>query len=89
MLLHFVRELGINPLVITCDPQNIASVKTIESLGSKLEATKEVETEPGVLRQTRIYQLWFAQLLFRATAANRNACLCSQQTLYNYASWTC
>jgi len=57
LLLPFVRTLGINPVVITCDPENIASAKTIESLGAKLAATNEVEIEPGRFRSTNVYHL--------------------------------
>jgi len=57
LLLPFARTLKINPVLITCAPDNIASRKTIESLGAELVATNEVEIEPGVLRWTNIYHL--------------------------------
>jgi predicted acetyltransferase len=57
LLLPFVRELGINPVIITCAPDNIPSVKTIEALGAVLVEMKNVEIEPGVLRKTNIYHL--------------------------------
>jgi len=55
LLMPLIHRLGINPIVITCSPGNIPSVKTIESLGGKLQITKEVEIEPQVLRKTSIY----------------------------------
>ncbi len=56
-LLPFARKLSINPVVITYDPQNLASVKTIESLGIKLLSTKKVKLEPGVFRWTNVNHL--------------------------------
>ena len=58
LLLPLIRRLGINPAVITCDPQNIPSAKTIESLGAKLIDSKLVEIEPGVYRMTSVYH-WY------------------------------
>ena len=58
LLLPFARTLGINPVVITCDPANIASVKTIESLGAELISTKQVEIAPGVFRWTNLYHIY-------------------------------
>lgn len=37
MLLPFAKKQGINPLWITCNPENIASRKTCELAGGKLE----------------------------------------------------
>jgi predicted acetyltransferase len=59
LLLPFVRTIGINPVVITCDPRNIPSVKTIESLGAKLMETNVVEIDPGMFRPTNVYHLYF------------------------------
>jgi len=61
LLLPLIRALDINPVIITCDPGNIASAKTIESLGAELRATKEVEIEPGDFRRTSIYYLYLEQ----------------------------
>jgi predicted acetyltransferase len=61
LLLPLIRALGINPVIITCDPNNIASAKTIESLGAELMATKEVEFEPGDFRRTSNYYLYLEQ----------------------------
>lgn len=57
LLLPFARTLGINPVVVTCDPANIPSVKTIEALGAKLIRTHEVELEPGFFRWTNVYHI--------------------------------
>jgi predicted acetyltransferase len=57
LLFPLIRKLGINPAVITCDPENTPSVKTIESLGARLVASKDVEIEPGVWRTTNVYHL--------------------------------
>jgi tagatose 1,6-diphosphate aldolase len=57
LLLPFARKLGIETVLITCDPQNIPSVKTIEALGAELIKTHEVELEPGVFRWTNVYHL--------------------------------
>ena len=58
LLIPLLRRLGINPVVITCYPENLASAKTIEANGAKLAACKEVEIEPGVYRKTSIYHLY-------------------------------
>ncbi|MEJ2511563.1 MAG: GNAT family N-acetyltransferase [Anaerolineales bacterium] len=58
LLFPFLRKLGINPVVITCDPNNLPSKKTIESLGAVLIETKQVEVEPGVFRLTSVYHIY-------------------------------
>lgn len=58
LLIPLLQKLGINPVVITCAPENLPSAKTIESLGAVLIATKTVETEPDVFRLTSIYYLY-------------------------------
>jgi tagatose 1,6-diphosphate aldolase len=55
LLIPLLRKLGINLVVITCDPNNIPSVKTVESLGATLIFTKIVETEAGIFRLTSNY----------------------------------
>lgn len=55
LLAPLMQALGIDTAVITCNPDNIPSAKTIESLGAQLVATKEVEVEPGDFRLTSIY----------------------------------
>ena len=61
LLFPLIRKLGINPVVITCAPDNLASVKTIESLGSVLIETKSVEMEPDIFRLTSIYHLFLGE----------------------------
>jgi len=58
LLFPFLRELEINPVVITCDPGNLPSKKTIESLGAVLIATNQVQVEPGVFRLTSVYHIY-------------------------------
>ncbi len=58
LLFPFLRKLGINPVVITCDPGNLPSKKTIESLGAVLLATNQVEVEPKVFRLTSVYHIY-------------------------------
>ncbi len=57
LLFPLLRRLAIDPVVITCDPQNTPSVKTIESLGGQIMHTKVVEIEPGINRWTSVYHL--------------------------------
>ena len=58
LLFPLIRRLGINPVVITCYPENIPSVKTIESIGARLVITKDVEIESQMYRPTNIYHLY-------------------------------
>jgi predicted acetyltransferase len=53
-----IRELGIQPVVITCCSENIPSVKTIESIGANLVVTQDVEIETHTWRPTSIYHLY-------------------------------
>lgn len=53
-----IRQIGINTVVVTCDPANIASARTIDARGAKLVLTSEVEIEPGVFRRTNVYQVY-------------------------------
>jgi len=59
LLFPLIRKLGIKPIVITCAPDNLPSVRTIESLGGILISTQKVEIEPGTNRPTNIYHLFF------------------------------
>jgi predicted acetyltransferase len=59
LLFPLIQRLGINPVVITCDPGNTPSVRTIESVGARLVSTKDVEIEPQIYRPTNIYHLYF------------------------------
>lgn len=58
LLFPLIRQLEINPVIITCDPKNIPSARTIESLGAKLIITKEIEIGPQFYRMTNIYHLY-------------------------------
>ena len=58
LLFPLFRKLEINPVVITCAPNNLPSVRTIESLGGTLIAAKNVEIELGIFRPTNIYHLF-------------------------------
>jgi len=58
LLFPLIKRLGINPVVITCAPDNIPSVRTIESLGGALISTQEIEIEPELYRTTNIYHIF-------------------------------
>lgn len=45
LMLHFACELGMEEALITCNPDNAASRRTLEALGGELRAT--VEVPPG------------------------------------------
>ncbi len=55
LLQPLIQKLGINPVIITCAPDNIASVRTIVSLGAVLINSKNVKIGPGKFRKTSIY----------------------------------
>jgi len=46
------RDLGLNRVLLTCDDDNVASIKTIEKLGGVLE---NVVTEPNLAKPKRRY----------------------------------
>ena len=58
LLVPLIQRLEIQPVVITCAPDNLPSVKTIESLGAERVGIKNVEIEPDVFRLTSIYH-WY------------------------------
>ncbi|HEY5730606.1 MAG TPA: GNAT family N-acetyltransferase [Anaerolineales bacterium] len=58
LLISLIQRLEILPVVFTCAPDNLPSVRTIESLGAERVVIKNVEVEPGVLRPTSIYH-WY------------------------------
>ncbi len=45
LLLPLARELGLNPLWITCDPDNAASRRTLELAGARLVEIVDVPTD--------------------------------------------
>jgi tagatose 1,6-diphosphate aldolase len=55
LLFPILKRLNINPIIITCDPSNIPSVKTCEKIGAKLVSKKEIEILPGKKRLTSKY----------------------------------
>ncbi|MBE9211515.1 SDR family NAD(P)-dependent oxidoreductase [Plectonema cf. radiosum LEGE 06105] len=54
---HLLKTAG-GSIIITCNPENIPSVKTIESISANLVVTEEVEIEPHIWRATSIYHLY-------------------------------
>lgn len=47
LLLPFIAEHGISSIVLTCHPDNIASIKTIERLGASFQYHREFEAVSG------------------------------------------
>jgi tagatose 1,6-diphosphate aldolase len=58
LLIPLIQRLEIQPVVITCAPDNIPSARTIEALGAEQVDIKNVKIEPGVIRPTSIYH-WY------------------------------
>ena len=54
MALPIMKDYGINPVVITCDKENIGSAKTIMKNGGKL---MEEVTEPDTGEVVQIYHI--------------------------------
>jgi predicted acetyltransferase len=48
LLLPFARSLGIDPLWITCDPDNVASRRSLELAGAELMEIVEVPEDCGI-----------------------------------------
>lgn len=57
LLFNLARMHKINPLLITCSPNNMPSVKSCEAIGGILVKQQKVETENGVLRDTNYYHV--------------------------------
>lgn len=57
LLFPLARKHGIKSLLITCDPKNIASVKTCELLNGTLLDISLVEIEPQQFRDTCRYEI--------------------------------
>jgi tagatose 1,6-diphosphate aldolase len=57
LLFNLARMHDINPILITCSPDNMASVKTCEAIGGNLVKQQKVATENGVLRVTNYYHI--------------------------------
>lgn len=52
LLFEFIKKHNLKEILITCDPNNIASKRTCEIIGGKLIKTEKVEIEPNILRDT-------------------------------------
>ena len=57
LILPLAKRHGIEELLVTCDPDNIASRKTIESIGGKLVRINVAVTEDGFERNTCYYHV--------------------------------
>jgi predicted acetyltransferase len=57
LLFPLARRHGINPLLITCGEENMASRRTCELAGGQLQAIRPAEIEPGVIRNTCYYHV--------------------------------
>ncbi|MFH0929672.1 MAG: GNAT family N-acetyltransferase [Candidatus Moraniibacteriota bacterium] len=55
LLFPLMRKFKINPIIITCDPANIVSIKTIEKIGGKLISTKNIQISSTQKRLTNKY----------------------------------
>jgi len=55
LLFPLIKKLNINPVIITCDPSNTASVKTCEKIRGRLISTKYIQISPGKKRLTNKY----------------------------------
>lgn len=51
LLLPFAKRLGLNPLVITCNPENIASRRTCEAAGGRLIETVKLPRDHPLYRK--------------------------------------
>lgn len=58
LILDLAKTHSINPVLITCGVDNIASRKTCENIGAKLIAIREAETKSGEQRQTCYYHVY-------------------------------
>jgi predicted acetyltransferase len=52
LLFPLARRHGLDSLLITCAPGNVASRRTCELMGARLDDTIKVEIEPGTYRPT-------------------------------------
>lgn len=57
LLFGLARTHGLGRLLVTCDPENIASRKTIEKIGGQLATIGRVTTEDGTERDTCYYHI--------------------------------
>ena len=57
LLFGLAKKHNINPLLITCSPDNIPSVRTCDLIGAKLIDQKSIEIEQGETRLTNYYHV--------------------------------
>ena len=55
LIFPLMKKLKINPIIITCNPTNIASVKTIEKIGGELVSAKNIQISSAKKRKTNKY----------------------------------
>lgn len=58
LLFPLMKKMKVNPIIITCDPANIASIKTIENIGGKLISTKNIQISSTQKRKTNKYFIY-------------------------------
>lgn len=58
LLFPLMKKLKINPIIITCNPTNIASIKTIEKIGGKFVSTKNIQISSTQKRKTNKYLIY-------------------------------
>ena len=57
LLFPLARAHNINPILITCSPDNLPSVKTCEAIGAHLVKQQEVEVDNNPNRLTSYYHI--------------------------------
>jgi tagatose 1,6-diphosphate aldolase len=57
LLFPLIRSHGIDPLLITCAADNVASRRTCDLIGASLVAEDHVEREPGLWGDTCYFHL--------------------------------
>ena len=57
LLFNLVKKHKINPILITCNTENIPSRHTCEIIGAKLIDVKEVKTDTGEIRAICFYHI--------------------------------
>lgn len=57
LLVPLARSHGIDPILITCDPDNIPSRRTCEKIGARLIDIHDAMTDAGSMRPTCYFHL--------------------------------
>jgi predicted acetyltransferase len=57
LLFPLAAEHGVDPILITCAEDNVASRRTCEMIGGELVRTDTIEIEPGLWRPTCYYHV--------------------------------